>query len=39
MDYRDGQQRGYKDNAGLVVQWDPAKKKFVPVSLPGGYLK
>lgn len=39
MDFRDGQQRGYKDNAGLIVQWDAAKKRFVPVSLPGGYLK
>ncbi len=39
MDFRDGQQRGYKDNAGIVVQWDAAKKEFVSVSLPGGYLK
>jgi branched-chain amino acid transport system substrate-binding protein len=39
MDFRDGQQRGYKDNAGLIVRWDVASKTFVPVSLPGGYLK
>jgi branched-chain amino acid transport system substrate-binding protein len=39
MDFRDGQQRGYKDNAGLIVRWDVASKNFVPVSLPGGYLK
>jgi ABC-type branched-subunit amino acid transport system substrate-binding protein len=39
MDFRDGLQRGYKDNAGLVVQWDAAKKRFVAVSLPGGYLR
>jgi branched-chain amino acid transport system substrate-binding protein len=39
MDFRDGQQRGYKDNAGLIVQWNATQKTFVPVSLPGGYLK
>jgi branched-chain amino acid transport system substrate-binding protein len=39
MDFRDGQQRGYKDNAGLIVQWDAPSKTFVPVSLPGGYVK
>ncbi len=39
MDFRDGQQRGYKDNAGLIAQWDAPTKTFVPVSLPGGYLK
>jgi branched-chain amino acid transport system substrate-binding protein len=39
MDFRDGQQRGYKDNAGLVVRWDAPTKQFVPVSQPGGYLK
>jgi hypothetical protein len=39
MDFRDGQQRGYKDNAGLVVRWDAPAKQFVPVSLPGGYVK
>ena len=39
MDFRDGQQRGYKDNAGLIVRWDAPKKEFIPVSLPGGYVK
>jgi branched-chain amino acid transport system substrate-binding protein len=39
MDFRDGQQRGYKDNAGLIVRWDAPSKTFVPVSLPGGYVK
>jgi branched-chain amino acid transport system substrate-binding protein len=39
MDFRDGQQRGYKDNAGLIVRWDAPTKTFVPVSLPGGYVK
>jgi branched-chain amino acid transport system substrate-binding protein len=39
MDFRDGQQRGYKDNAGLIVQWDAPSRAFVPVSLPGGYVK
>jgi branched-chain amino acid transport system substrate-binding protein len=39
MDFRDGQQRGYKDNAGLIVRWDVGSKSFIPVSLPGGYVK
>ena len=39
MDFRDGQQRGYKDNAGLIARWDAPTKTFVPVSLPGGYTK
>ena len=39
MDFRDGQQRGYKDNAGLVVQWNATTKTFDPVSQPGGYVR
>ena len=39
MDYRDGQQRGYKDNGALIVKWNPGEKTFEGVSKPGGYLK
>jgi branched-chain amino acid transport system substrate-binding protein len=38
MDFRDGQQRGLKENGALVVRWDSNKDDFVPVSKPGGYL-
>ncbi len=39
MDFRDGQQRGLKDNAALIVRWNPATSDFDPVSKPGGSLK
>ena len=39
MDFRDNQQRGYKDNGALIVKWVPADKTFVGVSKPGGYSK
>ena len=39
MDFRDGLQRGLKDNAAVIVRWDAGGKTWVPVSKPGGFLK
>ena len=36
IDYRDGSQRGVPISALVVIQWDPAKEAFVPVSRAGG---
>ena len=35
-DYRGGDQRGQGLNALVIVKWDPAKKRVVTVSQPGG---
>jgi branched-chain amino acid transport system substrate-binding protein len=36
MDFRDGQQRGLRENSAVIVRWDPARKNWVPMSKPGG---
>lgn len=39
MDFRDGMQRGVKDNAAMIVRWNEATSDFVAVSKPGGFIK
>ena len=39
MDFRDGMQRGLKDNAAMIVRWNEATSDFVAVSKPGGFVK
>jgi ABC-type branched-subunit amino acid transport system substrate-binding protein len=36
MDYTGGDQRGEHITSLIIVKWDPAKKRVVPVSRPGG---
>lgn len=35
-DFRDGSQRGLGINAEMVIRWDPATKRWIPASGPGG---
>lgn len=35
-DFRDGSQRGLGINTALIVRWDPATKRWIPVTGPGG---
>ena len=38
MDFSDGNQRGIGESGVVIVQWDPAKRTFTPVSRLGGAL-
>jgi hypothetical protein len=35
-DFRSGDQHGLGDEATVILQWDPVKSTFFPVSAPGG---
>jgi branched-chain amino acid transport system substrate-binding protein len=37
LDYRGGNQRGFPTDAIVMVQWNPDKEAFIPVSRPGGF--
>jgi ABC-type branched-subunit amino acid transport system substrate-binding protein len=36
IDFRDGSQRGLTGNSAVIVQWNPAKSDWFPVSQAGG---
>ena len=38
-DFSDREQRGVGSNAVFIAAWDPAKKNWMALSRPGGYLK
>jgi len=38
-DFSDREQRGVGSNAVFIAAWDPAKKDWMALSRPGGYLK
>jgi branched-chain amino acid transport system substrate-binding protein len=37
LDYRGGSQRGFPTDAVVMVQWNPGKETFIPVSRAGGF--
>jgi hypothetical protein len=38
-DFGDREQRGVGQNALFIATWNPAKKDWIALSRPGGYLK
>jgi branched-chain amino acid transport system substrate-binding protein len=38
-DFRDGQQRGIRENGTVILRWDPAQHRYIVKSRPGGAPK